>query len=98
MKRPMIITYRMPTISWQILKRMNYLPYVGLPNVLAGKFLVPELLQKDATPEKIADTVTKLVNDQENLKTLKQEFSDIHTSLKQNAAKKAAEVVLSYIK
>lgn len=98
LKRPMIITYRMPTISWQILKRMNYLPYVGLPNVLAGKFLVPELLQKDATPEKIADTVTKLVNDQENLKTLKQEFSDIHTSLKQNAAKKAAEVVLSYIK
>ncbi len=69
MKRPMIITYRMPAISWQILKRMNYLPYVGLPNVLAGKFLVPELLQKDATPEKIADTVTKLVNDQENLKS-----------------------------
>jgi len=98
LKRPMIITYRMPTISWQILKRMNYLPYVGLPNVLAGKFLVPELLQKDATPEKIADTVTKLVNDQDNLKTLKQEFSDIHTSLKQNAAKKAAEVVLSYLK
>jgi len=98
LKRPMIITYRMPTMSWLILKRMNYLPYVGLPNVLAGKFLVPELLQKEATPEKIADTLTKLVNDQENLKNLKQEFADIHTSLKQNSAQKAAEVVLSYLK
>jgi len=98
LKRPMVITYRMPKLSWWILKRMNYLPYVGLPNVLASKFLVPELLQKNATPEKIADTITKLVNDQENLKVLKQEFIDIHNSLKQNSAKKAAEVVLSYIK
>ena len=98
LKRPMIITYRMPTLSWHILKRMNYLPYVGLPNVLAGKFLVPELLQKSANPEKIADTVILMLNDPDNLKVIKQEFTEIHQSLKQNSAKKAAEVVLSYIK
>ncbi|MFM9834687.1 MAG: lipid-A-disaccharide synthase [Methylophilaceae bacterium] len=98
LKRPMLITYRMPTISWQILKRMNYLPYVGLPNVLAGKFLVPELLQKEATPEKLADALTQMLNNPVMIKEIKQEFTDIHQSLKQNAAKKAAEVVLSYIK
>ncbi len=97
LKRPMVITYRMPNLSWQLLKRMNYLPYVGLPNVLAGKFIVPELLQNEATPEKLADTVTKLVNDPANLKEIKEEFTNIHTSLRQNAAKKAAEVVLSYL-
>ena len=87
-----------PMLSWQMLRHMNYLPYVGLPNVLTSKFLVPELLQKDATPEKIADAVIMMLNDPENLKAMKQEFTEIHQSLRQNAAKKAAEVVLSYIK
>ena len=91
-------SYRMPALSWQMLKRMNYLPYVGLPNVLASKFLVPELLQKSATPEKISDAVIMMLNDPDNLKVMKQEFTEIHQSLRQNAAKKAAEVVLSYIK
>ena len=97
LKRPMVITYRMPTLSWWMLKRMNYLPYVGLPNILAGKFLVPELLQKEATPEKLADAVARLLSDAENLKNIKHEFTQIHTSLKQNAAEKAANVVLSYL-
>ena len=97
LKRPMVITYHMPTLSWWMLKRMNYLPYVGLPNILAGKFLVPELLQHEATPEKLADAVTRLLSDAENLKNIKQEFTQIHTSLKQNAAEKAANVVLSYL-
>jgi len=97
LKRPMVITYRMPTLSWWILKRMNYLPYVGLPNILAGKFLVPELLQDKATPQNLADTVTRLLDDAEYLKEIKQEFIDIHQTLKQNSAKKAASVVLSYL-
>ncbi|MGQ0442935.1 MAG: lipid-A-disaccharide synthase [Methylophilaceae bacterium] len=97
LKRPMIITYRMPKLSWWILKRMRYLPYIGLPNILAGKFLVPELLQNEATPENLADTVTRLLNDPTHLKAVKQAFADIHLSLKQNAAKQAADVVFSYL-
>ncbi len=97
LKRPMVITYRMPTLSWWILKRMNYLPYVGLPNILAGKFVVPELLQKDATPQKLADAVSLLLVDKIRTQEIKDEFTSIHQSLKQNAAKKAAEVVLSYL-
>ena len=97
LKKPMVITYRMPAISWQILKRMRYQPYVGLPNILAGKFLVPELLQHDATPQKLADAVARLLSDDAYLKEIKQEFTTIHHNLRQNSAKKAAEVVLSYI-
>ena len=97
LKRPMVITYRMPTLSWWILKRMNYLPYVGLPNILAGKFVVPELLQKEATPQKLADAVSLLLVDKTRIKEIEQEFTAIHKSLKQNSAKKAAAVVLSYL-
>ena len=97
LKRPMVITYRMPTLSWWILKRMRYQPYVGLPNILAGKFLVPELLQDDSTPQNLADTVTRLLNDAEYLKEIEQEFTTIHQALKQNSAEKAAGVVLSYL-
>ena len=97
LKKPMVITYRMPAISWQILKRMRYQPYVGLPNILAGKFLVPELLQHDATPQKLADAVARLLSDDAYLKEIKQEFTAIHHNLRKNSAKRAAEVVLSYI-
>ena len=98
LKKPMVITYRMPAISWQILKRMRYQPYVGLPNILAGKFLVPELLQHDATPQKLADAVASLLSDDAYLKEINQEFTTIHHNLRQNSAKKAAEVVLSYLR
>ena len=97
LKKPMVITYRMPAISWQILKRMRYQPYVGLPNILAGKFLVPELLQYDATPQKLADAVASLLSDDAYLKEINQEFTTIHHNLRQNSAKKAADVVLSYL-
>ena len=97
LKKPMVITYRMPAISWQILKRMRYQPYVGLPNILAGKFLVPELLQHDATPQNLAGAVARLLADDAYLKEIKQAFTTIHHNLRQNSAKKAAEVVLSYL-
>ncbi len=98
LKKPMVITYKMPAISWQILKRMRYQPYVGLPNILADKFLVPELLQNDATPQKLANAVARLLSDDDYLKEIKQEFTTIHQTLRQNSAKKAADVVLSYLK
>lgn len=98
LKRPMVITYRMSPLSWQLLKRMNYLPYVGLPNVLAGRKVVPELLQQDATPENVADTLLKLVYDKEALAEVKREFSGIHHRLRQNTEEKAAQLILSLLK
>jgi len=98
LKKPMVITYRMSNLSWQLLKRMRLQPYVGLPNILAEKFVVPELLQDDATAEKIAQATLELVNDKEKLATIKSEFTDIHYQLKQNTAEKAAIAVLSHLK
>jgi lipid-A-disaccharide synthase len=97
LKQPMIFTYRMPTLSWWLLKPLHYLPYVGLPNVLAGQFVVPELLQKEATPEKLNETMTAMLQDTEALLAIQHTFTEIHLSLKQNSAQKAADVVLSYL-
>lgn len=97
LKRPMIITYRMPQISWWLLKPMHYLPYVGLPNILSKRFIVPELLQSNATPEKLSETMNTLLANTNSLKEIEQEFIDIHHQLKQGSAKRAAEVILSYL-
>jgi len=96
-KKPLIVTYRMPTLSWQILKRMNYLPYVGLPNILAERFVVPELLQHDATPEKLSETLLQLVDDKPGRKKIRTEFMRIHKQLRQNCEEKAAKAVLGYL-
>lgn len=97
LKRPMVITYRMPALSWQLLKRMNYLPYVGLPNILAGRFVVPELLQNDATPEKLAEATLKMVSDKALMREIRAEFTLIHKSLRQNSQEKAARAILAYL-
>jgi lipid-A-disaccharide synthase len=98
LKKPMVITYRMPNLSWQLLKRMRLQPYVGLPNILAERFVVPELLQDDATPEKVADAVLKIVEDADYKARIKSEFLRIHHSLKQNSAQKAADIILAHLK
>jgi lipid-A-disaccharide synthase len=88
----------MPTLSWWILKRMRYQPFVGLPNILAGKFLVPELLQQEATPQNLVDATTRLLSDTNYCDEIKHIFTNIHLNLKQNTAEKAAAVILSYLK
>lgn len=97
LKKPMVITYRMSKLSWKILKRMHLQPFVGLPNILANKFVVPELLQDDATPEKLADATIKLINDVAYANEIRQQFTKIHHTLKQNTAQKAADAVLAHL-
>ncbi|HEY8355353.1 MAG TPA: lipid-A-disaccharide synthase [Methylophilaceae bacterium] len=96
-KRPMVITYRMPYLSWMVLKRMNYLPYVGLPNILANRFVVPELLQHDANPEKLTATTLRLLEDKALIDDIRTEFMRMHESLRQNTEEKAADAILSYL-
>lgn len=97
LKKPMVITYRMSKLSWQILKRMRLQPYVGLPNILAEKFVVPELLQDDCTPDRLAEVTLKLVSDTTYLEEIKNEFTKIHYCLQQNTAEKAAMAVLEHL-
>ena len=98
LKRPMVITYRMPALSWWLMKRKSYQPYFGLPNILCGRFVVPELMQEDATPENLAQALLNLLNNKDAVEQLEQTFVDLHRSLRQNAAQKAAAAILPYLK
>ena len=93
-KRPMVITYKIAKFSYWLMKRMAYLPYVGLPNVLCGRFVVPEFLQDQATPENLAAALLKLYDDKENALEIEAAFTQLHLQLRQNTAEKAANAVL----
>lgn len=93
-KRPMVITYKIARLSYWIMKRMAYQPFVGLPNVLAGREVVPEILQDKATPENLAEALVKLYEDKENAEAVAEVFTEIHHQLRQNTAEKAASAVI----
>ena len=97
-KKPMIVIYKMSSISWQILKRMRYLPYVSLPNILLKKFFVPELLQNDATPENITSKTIEILKDASYRKNLLIQFTKIHHQLKQNTSYRLNKIILKFIK
>jgi lipid-A-disaccharide synthase len=93
----MVITYRMPALSWWLMKRKRYQPYAGLPNILCERFVVPELMQEDATPENLTQALLNLVNDKNAVAQLEQTFTELHLSLRQNTAQKAAAAILPYL-
>ena len=96
-KKPMVIAYKMLRASWMLMRHMGYQPWVGLPNILAREFLVPELLQDAATPQAMADALNVQLNDA-NLRTrLQQRFTDMHHSLLRNTAQESAQAVLQLI-
>jgi len=94
LKRPMVITYKIAKFSYWLMKRMAYLPFVGLPNILAGRFVVPEILQDQATPENLAEALVKLYEDKDNAAAVEEIFTDLHLQLRQNTAEKAARAVI----
>lgn len=97
LKRPMVITYKMSGLSYWLAKRKQYLPYVGLPNILAGKFVVPEILQDDATPENLAQALLNLINSKQAVAELEQIFAQMHHNLRQDTAQKAAAAIQPYL-
>ncbi len=94
LKKPMVIAYKMAGASFQLMRRMGYLPYVGLPNILAGEFVVPELMQDDATPENLAQVLLNTLADTVVRERIPLRFSAIHRDLKRNTAEQAARAVL----
>lgn len=94
LKRPMAIVYKMASLTHRIMRRMGYLPYVGLPNILAGKFVVPEFIQDDATPQNIAQALLNYYADKATCERISDVFLKIHLQLKQNTAEKAAAAIL----
>lgn len=97
LQRPMVITYRMPRLSWWIMNSRRYQPWVGLPNILAGEFVVPELLQDAATAESLSAAVIELLADGEKRRSIEQRFARMGDELRHDAANRAAEAVMPYI-
>ena len=92
-KRPMVIAYNMNWLSWQIMRRKQLQPWVGLPNILCGEFVVPELLQDAATPQALARGVLDWLDAPERITTLQQRFTTLHHTLKCDTAQLATDAI-----
>jgi lipid-A-disaccharide synthase len=96
-KKPMVIGYKMMRASWEVLRHMGYQPWIGLPNILARDFVVPELLQDAATPQALADALWTQLSDIPHRERLRQRFTEMHQSLLRDSAKESAQAVLRLI-
>ncbi len=92
-KRPMVIVYKMHWITAQIMKRMNYQPWVGLPNILLREFAVPEFLQGEATPENLAAAAFAWLDDPAACQSLSARFENLHGTLRCNTAQAATDAI-----
>lgn len=97
-KKPMVISYTVPWLTAQIMKRQGYLPYVGLPNILCNEFVVPELLQNDATPKNLANAVLDWINNPSKVQVLVERFNALHVQLKRPTTELAVQAIISTIK
>ncbi len=96
--RPMVIAYKMSPWTYRIMHGMGYLPWVGLPNILARRFVVPEFIQDDATAENLAQAVGNIMIDRPARAAVERVFASLHQTLRQNTGEQAAAVVLGCLK
>ena len=96
-KRPMVIAYSMNWLSWQIMRRKQLQPWVGLPNILCQEFVVPELLQEAATPAALADALLQWVSAKsqapEKIIAVQQRFSRLHAELQRDTSLLATDAI-----
>jgi len=92
-KRPMVIGYRMHPLSWQLMRRMRYQPWVGLPNILCRDFVVPELLQGDCQPAALAAAVRAGLDDAAGAARISRRFTELHHLLQRDTARCATDAI-----
>ncbi len=97
LKAPMVIAYRLAPLSWHLMRRMRLQPWIGLPNILAGRFVVPEFIQQDASAENLAQALGNLVGDAQVKAAIERVFQSLHRQLRQGTADKAAAAILPYL-
>ena len=96
-KKPLVVSYKMAPLSFAIISRLVKVKYVSLPNLLVDQELIPELLQNDATPESLSKAMVRALEDDSYRHFLHEQFTAIHTQLKQDASKLAFDAVMSVI-
>ncbi|MFZ9136893.1 MAG: lipid-A-disaccharide synthase [Hylemonella sp.] len=92
-KRPMVIAYNMNWLTYRMMKPKQLQPWVGLPNILCRQFVVPELLQHEATPDRLASATLAWLDAPERVVALEQTFSRLHTELQRETSKLAADAI-----
>ncbi len=92
-KRPMVIAYNMHWLSWQMMRRKQLQPWVGLPNILAGEFLVPELLQDDASPDALARATLAWLDAPARMAAVQARFADLHRDLRRDTVQLATDAI-----
>jgi len=95
---PMVITYRLHPISYRMVMRRALLPYFGLPNILAGEFIVPEILQDDATPGNLARALGNWLDQPAACERLRGRFAAIHASLARGHDARVADALAEYFR
>jgi lipid-A-disaccharide synthase len=96
-RKPMVITYKMAESTYRMMSRMGHLPWIGLPNIIAGEFLVPEILQHEATPENLAQATLNSLNDPAVGRRLPERLEQIRRLLRRDTAARATEAVLPWL-
>jgi lipid-A-disaccharide synthase len=94
-KRPMLVAYKLKWLTHQMMKRLYKPKYFALPNILADKEIVTELLQQEVNPDRISEHLLALFTDPQG--AISEQFTSLHLDLKQDADKRAANAVLSLI-
>lgn len=92
-KRPMVIAYDMHPLSWRLMHRQQLQPWVGLPNILCGEFIVPELLQEAATPSALAAATLEWLTAPDRVEALQQRFGALHAQLRRDTPALCAEAI-----
>ena len=92
-KRPMVIAYNMHWLSWIIMRRKQLQPWVGLPNILCRDFVVPELLQDQATPAALAQATLAWLDEPERVQALQGRFMELHHLLQRDTARLATDAI-----
>ena len=92
-KRPMVIAYKVNALNWWRMKGKNYQPWVGLPNVLAREFLVPELIQDRCTAEGLAREGMAWLDDSARCTAVQSRFAEQHELLRCNTAQRASDAI-----
>lgn len=97
-KRPMVIAYHMPWLSWQIMRRKQLQPWVGLPNILCRQFVVPELIQERATPPALAEALFQWLDSPQRCQALVERFEQLHLQLRRDTAQLACDAIEKIIR
>ena len=96
---PMVIIYKMSSLSWWLSQLLVKTEYAGMVNIIAGKKIIPEYIQKEATIQAISKQCLNIINDENRYQKMKMELKDVEKKLRgESASKKAAEYILSLYK